>query len=168
MKSLNKRYSTFVRIFGVLLIGILLVYKIYNKCRLSHSRTKTAVITSPSTGRADRHFLVSIKAGELENLLHKNELVLVEFYTTWCRYCTMMEPILKELAKAYRGKVVIGKLDIEKDPANARQYEITLFPSFILFKKGKLVEKMRGSQTKEYFQKLFREHLKEDRKTIKK
>ena len=63
-----------------------------------------------------------------------NGLKLVDFYTTWCKYCQNEENVLKELSD---NGFWIGKLDCDKYPEIAKKYGISGFPSFILFKEGK-------------------------------
>ena len=72
-------------------------------------------------------------------------LKLVDFYTPWCGYCIKQAPILEELSN---NGFWIGKLDCDKHPKIAQEYDITGFPSFILFKNGKIAGKFPGFHTK--------------------
>ncbi len=74
-----------------------------------------------------------------------NGLKLVDFYTTWCKYCQNEETVLKELSD---NGFWIGKLDCDKYPEIAKKYGISGFPSFILFKEGKLAAQFAGYHTK--------------------
>ena len=74
-----------------------------------------------------------------------NGLKLVDFYTTWCKYCTNQHPILEELNE---NGVWIGKLDCDKYPDIAKKYGISGFPSFILFKNGIASAQFAGFHTK--------------------
>ncbi len=74
-----------------------------------------------------------------------NGLKLVDFYTTWCKYCQNEENVLKELSD---NGFWIGKLDCDKYPEIAKKYGISGFPSFILFKEGKLAAQFAGYHTK--------------------
>ena len=74
-----------------------------------------------------------------------NGLKLVDFYTTWCKYCQNEENVLKELSD---NGFWIGKLDCDKYPEIAKKYGISGFPSFILFKEGKLAAQIAGYHTK--------------------
>ena len=64
----------------------------------------------------------------------QNGLKLVDFYTTWCKYCQNQNEILKELSD---NGMWIGKLDCDKHSAIAKKFQISGFPSFVLFKNGK-------------------------------
>jgi thioredoxin 1 len=60
---------------------------------------------------------------------------------------------MKELANEYAGKLVIGKLDIDKNPAITQKYGIEAIPMIMIFKKGKLVDKVMGAFPKEEYKK---------------
>ena len=86
---------------------------------------------------------------ELDNNNFKNEtsngLKLVDFYTSWCKYCQNQQPILEELSN---NGFWIGKLDCDKYQDIAQEHGITGFPSFILFKNGKVAAQFAGYHTK--------------------
>jgi thioredoxin 1 len=60
----------------------------------------------------------------------------------------MIAPSMKELASEYAGKVVIGKLDVDKNPQTAQKYQISSIPMVMFFKNGKLVDKLMGAMPK--------------------
>jgi len=72
-------------------------------------------------------------------------LKLVDFYTTWCKYCINQQSILEELSD---NGLWIGKLDCDKHADIAQKYGISGFPSFILFKNGKIEAQFAGYHTK--------------------
>ena len=73
-------------------------------------------------------------------------LKLVDFYTTWCKYCVNQQNVLEELSDK---DFWIGKLDCDKHQEIAKEYGVTGFPSFILFKDGKIAAQFSGYHTKE-------------------
>lgn len=75
----------------------------------------------------------------------KTGLKLVDFYTTWCKYCQNQDIVLKDLSD---NGFWIGKLDCDKHPKIAQEYSISGFPSFILFKNGKVEAQFAGYHTK--------------------
>ena len=72
-------------------------------------------------------------------------LKLVEFYTTWCKFCINQEIITQELSET---GMWIGKLDCDKYPNIAQKFNISGFPSFILFKNGIASAQFSGFHTK--------------------
>jgi len=75
----------------------------------------------------------------------KDGLKLVDFYTTWCKYCKNQEPVLEDLSG---NGFWIGKLDCDKYADLATEYGVSGFPSFILFKNGKNIAQFSGFHTK--------------------
>ena len=86
---------------------------------------------------------------ELDENNFKNEtengLKLVDFYTTWCKFCINQNEVLKDLSD---NGFWIGKLDCDKHPEVAQKYGVSGFPSFILFKNGKIQAQFAGYHTK--------------------
>ena len=75
------------------------------------------------------------------------DLVLVDFYATWCGPCKMMSPIIDSLANERAFKVV--KIDVDKNIEIAQEYSVMSIPTLILFKNGKLIDKKNGFMPKE-------------------
>lgn len=63
--------------------------------------------------------------------------VLVDFYADWCGPCKMMGPIVKALAEKYDGRIKVGKVNVDEQPALSQQFRVMSIPTFIIFKEGK-------------------------------
>ena len=70
--------------------------------------------------------------------------VLVDFYANWCGPCQMMSPILEEVGAKMKDRLQIVKIDTEKYPQLASQYQIQALPTLVLFKDGKAIERIEG------------------------
>ncbi len=88
-----------------------------------------------------------------QEVLKAKGLVMVDFFAQWCGPCKMMAPAVERLAESYKGKVKIGKLDVDENNATSSQYEIQSIPTVIFFKDGKLVDKSIGFQSEEALKK---------------
>ncbi len=86
-------------------------------------------------------------------VLKSNEAVMVDFFAPWCGPCRMMAPIVEKLAEEYKGRVKIGKMDIDENGNIAQQYGIQSIPTIIFFHKGEAVDKMVGFQSEENLKK---------------
>lgn len=75
----------------------------------------------------------------------KSGLKLVEFYANWCGFCQKQKPILEELSK---NNIWIGTVDVDKNPKITQDYNISGFPTFILFKDGKIISALPGFHEK--------------------
>ena len=76
--------------------------------------------------------------------ISNNKVVLVDFWATWCGPCRMLAPVIEQLGAQYEGKVVVGKVDTDEQPALAMQFGIMSIPTVIFFKDGKEVERKVG------------------------
>ena len=68
-------------------------------------------------------------------ILINNELVLVDFYATWCGPCRMISPLIDEIAEENTNLTVV-KVDVDKYPNIATKYGIMSIPTLKVFKKG--------------------------------
>lgn len=75
--------------------------------------------------------------------------VLVDCWAPWCAPCRTIAPILDELADKYAGGVKIAKLNVDENPMIASQYTIQSIPTMLLFRDGKLVNRLVGALPRE-------------------
>ena len=94
-----------------------------------------------------------------QEVLKSETPVLVDFWAEWCMPCRIVSPIIEELAKEYKGKVKVGKLNVDENSHMAGHYGVMSIPSIIFFKNGQPVKTMIGAQGKENYQKTIEEVL---------
>ena len=75
--------------------------------------------------------------------------VLVDFWASWCGPCKMVAPIVSEIAAEYAGKVKVGKVNVDEEPALAGRFGISSIPTLILFKNGQPASVSIGYRPKE-------------------
>lgn len=78
--------------------------------------------------------------------------VLVDCFAVWCGPCQMMAPTIEELAEEYAGRVIVGKLDVDENPATAQKFGIRSIPTLLFIKDGKVVEQTVGVQSRDVLQ----------------
>ena len=74
--------------------------------------------------------------------------VLVDFYADWCGPCKMLAPVIETLATEFKGKVKIGKLNVDDAPNTAQTYGVMSIPTLLYIKNGKVVNKSVGVVSK--------------------
>ncbi len=82
-------------------------------------------------------------------VLDSDKPVLVDFTAGWCQPCKMIEPIVKQLAQDWDGKVKVVKLDADENPNIMTKYGVLGIPTLMLFKSGEIKERMTGYQPKD-------------------
>ncbi len=88
---------------------------------------------------------VKKKFSSFQELLSGSEVpVLVDFYATWCGPCQMMSPILEEVSAQLKGRLQVVKIDTEKYPRLASQYQVYALPTLVLFQGGQPIERIEG------------------------
>ena len=92
-------------------------------------------------------------------VLDENQPVLVDFSAVWCGPCKMLDPVVKELAGEWDGKVKVVKLDVDHNPGVAMNYQVMGVPTLIMFKDGEPVERVTGYQPKDRLEKKFTPHI---------
>lgn len=88
---------------------------------------------------------MDIKKGSFDNMIARNEMVLVDFHALWCGPCKTMAPVLQDLKKEVGDKLSIIKVDVDKSPAIASRFQIQGVPTFVFFKKGVPVWRQSGA-----------------------
>lgn len=77
-----------------------------------------------------------------------NQLVLVDFFATWCQPCKMMRPILKQVKDVLGDRIRIIKIDVDTHSALASKYQIQSVPTLMLFHKGEVLWRTSGVMQK--------------------
>lgn len=76
-----------------------------------------------------------------------SQLVLVDFWASWCGPCKMIAPIVEEIA-AERDDIIVGKIDVDQEMELAMQFGITSIPTLVLMKSGEVAATMVGYRPK--------------------
>lgn len=87
---------------------------------------------------------VQLSDGNFNEFVQNNDIVLIDCWAEWCGPCRMLEPTIEELAKDNAGKAAIGKLNVDYNPMKAQEFRVMGIPTMLLFKQGKLVDKIVG------------------------
>jgi len=85
--------------------------------------------------------------------------VLVDFWASWCGPCRMVAPIITQLADEYKGKIKVGKVNVDEERELAATYKIMSIPTIALFKAGKAADQVIGARPKGDLEKMIKKHI---------
>jgi len=93
--------------------------------------------------------LLHVSDSDFEEEIIKADIpAMVDFWAEWCGPCKMVGPVVESLAKEYRGKVKIAKMDVDENRETPAKFGIRSIPTLILFKEGKVAHTIIGAVPK--------------------
>lgn len=104
--------------------------------------------------------IVNLTDNEFDSqVLKAPQPTLVDFWAEWCAPCRALTPIVQEVAKAYEGKLQVGKMNIDEHPQVPSKYAVRAIPTLLLFKDGEVVDQIVGLVSKSKLDEMVAKHL---------
>ncbi|HDQ45403.1 MAG TPA: thioredoxin [bacterium] len=95
-----------------------------------------------------------------EDLIRESEQpVLVDFWAEWCGACRMMYPVIRQIAATYKGRLITIKINVDRKPVIATQYQIAGIPTVMLFHRGKVMMRLSGVRSFDALRRELEKHL---------
>jgi len=92
---------------------------------------------------------IEVTDATFEEMIQNHSLVVVDCWAPWCGPCYMVAPVIEELARDYAGKILFGKLNVDENREVSMQYQIMGIPTLLVFKNGKLVDRIVGAMPRQ-------------------
>ena len=101
-----------------------------------------AFASSPDTN--EKSDVTKVTNVNYDALTKEHKLLVVDFWAPWCPPCRALTPIIEELATDYKGKVGIGKCNVDENRELTKQFGISSIPAIFFIKGGKIVDSHIG------------------------
>jgi thioredoxin 1 len=109
---------------------------------------------------SDNALVLAVSDAAFDGDVLKSDLpVLVDFWAPWCGPCRSVGPIVDDLATQYKDKIRVAKINVDESSMVAMKYQVTSIPTFILFKKGEVVDRVLGALPRSEFVKFIDRNL---------
>jgi len=102
---------------------------------------------------------IEVTDSTFSEVIKKNPLVVIDCWASWCAPCRMIAPIIEELAKDYTGKILFGKLNVDKNQKVPTEYQVMSIPTLLIFKNGQLVDRIIGAMPRKILEPRITRHL---------
>jgi len=94
-----------------------------------------------------------------DSIVSEHPFLVLDCWAIWCGPCRMITPIVDDLARTYKGKIAFGKLNVDENPKTAIRFNVTSIPTLLLFKEGKLVDRIIGVVPRNDIEAILRKYL---------
>ncbi|MEW5937276.1 MAG: thioredoxin [Candidatus Thermoplasmatota archaeon] len=102
---------------------------------------------------------IEISDRNLNEIVKKYPVVIVDCWAPWCAPCHMVAPVIEALARDYQGRVVFGKLNVDEHQATPASYGIMSIPTLLVFKNGALAGQHVGAMPRRMLEPMITKYL---------
>jgi len=94
-----------------------------------------------------------------KEVLESEIACLIDLWAPWCGPCLRIAPHIKEIAKEYKGRLKVGKLNMDEANETAQKYNVSSIPTLLVFKDGEVVDRIVGAISKKEIEKMIKPYI---------
>lgn len=118
-----------------------------------------AVAAVPAAAPGDTAALVDSSTQIAARIIGSKVPVIVDFWAPWCKPCLMVSPALAQIARQYKGKARLMKVNIDVHRRISAYFGVTSIPAVYIVRNKIVRATLQGARTKEEYQKALEEVL---------
>jgi thioredoxin 1 len=147
MKSKHKPFWIGVWLISLIIGFSIIAFFVVSEIRLNTIQYSKHAAQTPLIQSA--HPIETIRSVNQfqKDVLEAHQLVLVDFWATWCQPCRMLSPVVDQIAKEYAQKIQVCRVEIDQNAALSHQYHIREIPTLLFFENGQMVHRLIGFYT---------------------
>jgi thioredoxin len=103
--------------------------------------------------------MIAMNTQQFHNKEEGGKPVLVEFWAPWCVYCRRITPALEKISQQYAGKLTVATVNIDDEEALARQEQIEVIPTLVIYENGEALGSIVAPDSKARIEEFIEETL---------
>ena len=123
----------------IIMMAVLLVALVAPSTFAAEPQTTTTASTSN---------VLKVTASNYKTLTKTHKIFVIDFWASWCAPCRAIAPIIEELATEYKGKVAIGKCNVDENSSLTGSFGVRGIPAIYFIVDGDVVDEQIGLCTK--------------------
>ena len=101
----------------------------------------------------------NLTTAEFDAAVEAAPLAMVDFWASWCGPCKMLSPVVEAIGAQYEGKVLVGKVNVDEEPALAAQFGVMSIPTVVFLKNGREFDRKVGVMPPDAFTSVLEKNL---------
>jgi thioredoxin 1 len=102
---------------------------------------------------------IEVTDATFKEVIQNHPLVVVDCWLPWCEPCDAVAPIIEKLSRDYAGKILFGVLNVDENPKAGVKYGIKSIPTLLIFKRGKLLDRIIGVMSRQMLEPKITQYL---------